>query len=71
MSQNNLETRIMFKSNLLLNNTKLEVDMKDLKKMVFDMGEESSFIKMVDIMMDNGKGIKCMDGVNYTMKEDN
>jgi hypothetical protein len=42
--------------------------MKALRKMDFDMEEESFSIKMVGTMMDNGKRIKCMDGVNYTMK---
>jgi hypothetical protein len=58
----------MDKSNLLYNNTKLELDMKVSRKMDFGMEEESFSIKMVDIMMDNGKRIKCMGGVNYIMK---
>lgn len=33
------------------------------------MAEANSFIKMEDIMMANGKKIKCMGGVNFTMKE--
>ena len=65
---NNLVTRIIIKSNLSYSNIKLEVDTKVLRKMDFDMEEESFSIKMVDTMMDNGKRIKCMDGVNYTIK---
>jgi hypothetical protein len=35
------------------------------------MDMDSSSIKMVDIMKDNGKIIKCMDGVNFSMKVEN
>ncbi len=35
------------------------------------MVEASFFIRTVDIMMDSGKKIKCMDGVNYFIKGDN
>jgi|688.fasta_scaffold447891_1 hypothetical protein len=65
---NNLVTRIMIKSNLSSNSIKLEVDMKVLRKMAFDMEEENFSTKTAGTMMVNGKRIKCMDGVNYTMK---
>lgn len=35
------------------------------------MVEESFFIKMEAIMMDNGRIIRCMDGENYFMKVEN
>jgi len=59
----------MDKYNLLSNNMKQVADMKDLRKMDFDMVEENFFIKMEVIMMANGKRIKCMDGENYFIKE--
>lgn len=34
------------------------------------MDGANSFIKMVDIMMENGKRIKCMDGENSFTRED-
>lgn len=44
---------------------------KDLKRTDSGMEEASSSIKMEDITMANGRKIKCMAGVSYTMKEGN
>lgn len=46
-------------------------DIKDINLIIKEMGMESSFIKMVDIMRDNGKIIKWMDLGDYTIKEVN
>ena len=46
----------------------MDQDMKVRKWMEWDQEEESSIIKMEDIIKGNGKEIKCMVGVNYIMK---
>ena len=52
-------------------NTKQEVDTKDINLMEKEMEKESSSIKMVDIMRDNGRIIKCMDQADCSMREEN
>ena len=44
---------------------KMVQGIKDRKLMVWDMGLEYSFIKMVDFMMDHGIIITCMEKVYY------
>ena len=59
---------VLHKYNSLFSNTKLVVSTKGLRKMDLGMAEASFIIKMEAIMMVNGRRIKCMDGVNSTIK---
>ena len=43
-------------------------DIKDINLIIKEMGMGSSFIRMVDIMRDNGKIIKWMDLADCTIK---
>lgn len=61
-------TSLLNKWNLLSRSMKQEASMKDIKRIMSEMGGASSFIKMEATMMGSGKIIKCMDGANSSMK---
>ena len=62
---------LLNKWSLWFKSMKREANMKVIKKIMLEMEEESSFIKMEAIMMDNGEIIKCMAGASFTMKVEN
>ena len=68
---NALKTDFHNMSNLSLKNMKQGVDMKDTKRMVFDVGRGSFTTRTEAIMTANGRTTKCMDGANSIMKEEN
>lgn len=53
--------------NLSSKNIIREIDTKDLREEIYVREQGNSFIRMGDIMTENGKIITCMAGVKYTI----